>query len=492
VAIIALVALVAGCTGSGSSDRTDAPSSAASVPTTDPTDRVPPAAVDDPVPPPVDWMPCAGGLDCATLTVPLDYDHPGAGTVDLALVRRPATDPGRRIGPLVVNPGGPGGSGIEMVRDGYGTADGLDQQFDIVSWDPRGVGGSTPLQCGDGAGPFLALDRFPGSTTAEAALDDAARAVADDCGAHAGPLLDHVDSTTTARDIEQLRRALRVDQLSYAGYSYGTAIGLAYLERFPNHVRAMVLDGVVQPEWDLEQLLGAQTNAFDQSIDVTFNQCDSHPSCPVHDARATYDRVAARLATDPLPSANGTTFGPTDLAVAAISSAYDPDRSASFVQGLADADHGDAARLQKLVDRYRTAVASYATYAAVVCSDLPHPDGADAYRAFAARLAARSPRFGAVIANEMLPCAFWPAPVTGILGAVTAPDAPPSLVIGRTGDPATPYDNSVAVASTLHSAHLVTSRGDGHTSYNDSSCVHDVVDRYLLSLDVPGADPNCD
>ena len=447
--------------------------------------------IDDPTPPPVDWQPCEGGLDCATLTVPLDYANPVSGSVNLALVRRRATDSATPIGPLVVNPGGPGGSGVQMIRDGYGVSTGLNTQFDLVSWDPRGVGASTPLTCGTDADTFVTLDRRPASPEGQSRLDAAASALAVDCADHAGPLLDHVDTVTTARDLEQLRRALREDQLSFAGYSYGTAIGLAYLERFPARVRALVLDGVVQPDWDLETMLGAQASGFDQAVNVTFDRCDSSSTCPVRDSRATFDRVSAALERQPLPLGEAHDFGATDLAVAALSSAYDPARATVFLHGLANADAGNPSVLDGLVEQYRTTVKSYATYAAVVCADLPHPSGADAYQGLVARLAERSPRFGAVIANEMLPCAFWSAAATGRPHPATATGGPPVLVVGTTGDPATPYSSAETVAAALPSSVLLSDDGQGHTSGGRSSCVDAAVRQYLVDLSLPARGARC-
>jgi pimeloyl-ACP methyl ester carboxylesterase len=486
--ILTVLLLAAGCSSSAPLD----PRADSTIPdSTIGDDAVKAAEIDDPTPPPVDWQPCEGGLDCATLTVPLDYTDPGSGIVDLALVRRRATDPATRIGSLVVNPGGPGGSGVQMIRDKYGVNTGLNTQFDLVSWDPRGVGASTPLTCGTNADAFVSLNRQPTSSAGQATLDSAAAALAADCANHAGPLLDHVDTVTTARDVEQLRRTLREDQLSFAGYSYGTAIGLAYLERYPARVRALVLDGIVQPEWDLEALLGAQASGFDRAIDLTFDRCDSNSTCPVHDSRATYKRVSANLAREPFPLGPNAEFGATDLAVAALSSAYDPARAAVFVQGLANADAGDAGVLEGLVEQYRTAVKSYASYAAVVCTDLPHPSGADAYQALVTRVTARSPRFGAAIANEMLPCAFWSAATTGRPHSVYAPSAPPVLLVGTTGDPATPYSSAEAVAAGLPTSVLLTDDGPGHTSGGRSDCVDAAVQRYLLNLTLPARGTRC-
>ena len=246
----------------------------------------------DPIPAPLAWTSCHGGLQCATLTVPIDYDDPSVGTIDLAVVRRPAQIPSRRVASVVVNPGGPGGSGVGMVVSGYGT-DGLNDRLDIVGWDPRGTNRSAPLECASGSGAFTALDPSPNDAAAQARLDDAAEAIADDCGAHGGALLAHMDSVHTARDLEQLRLAMGGEPLTYVGYSYGTAIGLSYADRYPTHIRAMVLDGVVQPDQDLSQMLLGQTVAFDQQMQRTLDDCDHDRSCPVQGASATYDRVMA-------------------------------------------------------------------------------------------------------------------------------------------------------------------------------------------------------
>ena len=487
---VGLLAVSTGCGGSSSDDAGPATSGPATthVAATDPATTTP---LGDPAPAPLAWGSCGDGLKCATLTVPVDYGDASSGTVDLAVIRRPAADPGARIGPLVVNPGGPGGSGVNLVRNGWGVANGLGDRFDLVSWDPRGVGASTPIGCADGAAGFLALDRYPGSSDATTRLDQSARALADDCGAHAQPLLDHLDTATTIRDVDQLRRALGVDQISFAGYSYGTAIGLAYLEHYPEHLRALVVDGVVQPEWDLAGLLSAQTNGFDQSLDTTFSDCDAQVSCPVDHAAATYDRVATRLAIDPLPVEGGE-FTRTDLAIAAISAAYDPDLAQQLLKGLAAADRGDASGLQVLVQRYENLVTSYPAYAGVECTDLPHPVGAEAYAAFAARLDQESPRFGAVIANELLPCAYWPAPSSGTPHPARAGVGGPTvLVVGTTGDPATPYASAQAVARQLGTAALLTDTGRGHTSGGRSACVDATVRRYLIDLTIPPSNALC-
>ncbi|MGZ4703819.1 MAG: alpha/beta hydrolase [Acidimicrobiales bacterium] len=490
VALLLLLATLAACSGNETAGTPSDPTNERpATPGTGAPDTTVAAGGTDPVPQPIAWTPCHGELQCATLTVPIDYDDPSVGTIGLAVVRRPARYPDRRVASLIVNPGGPGGSGVGMVLRGYGT-DGLNDRLDIVGWDPRGTNGSAPLGCASGASAFASLDPSPNDDAAQARLDDAAAAIAADCGARGGPLLQHMDSTNTARDLEQLRLATGGEPLTYVGYSYGTAIGLSYADRYPTHIRAMVLDGVVQPDQDLSQMLLGQTVAFDQQLQRTLDDCDHDRSCPVHGASATYDRVVARVEHAPLPTTDGRALGPSDLATAAIESTYDPSLTDPFLGALADADAGDGSAMMALADQYRDS-AGYSGYVGVVCVDSPHPVGAASWRQFADRLAAASPRFGAAIANEVLPCAFWPAPVTQQPHTVTAEGSPPIVVIGNTGDPATPYGQAEDVARHLQHGVLVTVDARGHTSGGNSPCASSIVQRYLVDLATPPADSLC-
>jgi pimeloyl-ACP methyl ester carboxylesterase len=489
--LAAALSILAGCAGargsagpSGSTARV-APATVAG--TTTPAD----APTSDPTPAPLAWSICGTGLQCATLVVPLDYAHPTGPTVSLAVMRRPATGPGDRIGDLVVNPGGPGASGLELVRDAFGRTNQFGQRFDIVSWDPRGVGQSQPLACGAGSSAFQHLDPDPPDPAGLAALDQSAAGLAADCAQHAGPLLDHVDTATTARDLEQLRRALGDPQLTFAGFSYGTAIGLAYAQRYPTRLRALLLDGVVEPDWDLEQFLSVQTSALDQALEHIFAACDADAHCPMRDGGAIYDQVAAKLRAHPL-LVNGTTVGPSELATAAIETTYDPGATAqTFLRAVADADAGQGDALALLAARYRQAVPNFAGYVAVLCADLPHPVGAAAYQTLAASLEARSPRLGGAVANELLPCAFWSAPVARIPTIVRAPGSPPVLVVGNLGDAATPMSSATWVSRHLANAVLLTYDGQGHTSVGRSSCVDSIERRYLTDVATPPTGALC-
>jgi pimeloyl-ACP methyl ester carboxylesterase len=475
VGVVLVGLLVTACSSTTPHDGAAAPT----------TPRTASAVADpDPQPAPLVWVGCGSHLQCSTLVVPLDYAHPTGTKIRLAVIRRPARDRAHRVGALVINPGGPGASGVGIVRNGFGVAEGFADRLDIVSWDTRGSGASAPLACGAGSRAFLALSPDPRGPAEQAALDQKAEAIADDCRLHAGGVLDHMDTGTTARDLEQLRRALGGAKLTYAGFSYGTAIGLAYAARYPTRVRAMVLDGVVDPTADLPRLLTAQAIAAEQVLQRTFARCRADRTCPLRDPATTYDDLAASLAAHP-EAAGVTTIGPSDLATAAIQSTYDPALQDDFLDALAQAAGGDGKALARFADSYRGEVTSYVSYAGVVCVDLPHPVGAEAFRQFAVALAQRAPRVGAATANELLPCAFWPAPVARTPETVRAPGSPTILVVGNTGDAATPYPSAIAVARHLAHAVLLTYQGEGHTAVGRSACIDAAERRYLVDLHVP-------
>ena len=440
--------------------------------------------------PPLRWAPCAEvpAGECATLPVPLDWDRPDGATIELALARIPAA--GERIGSLTFNPGGPGGSGLEYL--GYDPFDApVSERFDIVGWDPRGVGASGGLDCNDGIEALTAADPDPDGEAERSELLDAAAAISERCAERHADELPHLATTEVARDLEAIRRALDDGPLNFLGYSYGTHIGQMYAELFPGEVRAMVLDGVVDPRLGFEDFLIGQTVAFDAAFDRAIERCRSVgvEVCGVADLGAAYDEVLASVDTAPLAGAGGP-VGPGELATAAIQTTYSPDGWQNLGPALADALAGDGSTLRSLADAYFD-FGGYASYAAVVCTDSPPPADTEAFAEFADRARERSRRFGGAVANEMLPCATWPVEATGRPGPLRAPDAPPILVVGNTGDAATPYENAVTVAETLESGVLVTVDMEGHTAYGWNRCATEVIEAYLIELAVPASDPRC-
>lgn len=489
MALAVALALVAGCAEDGTIRRAAPPSSAADRPTTTDPGPETPDEVDGFRPAELDWSRCDTDreADCATLEVPLDWADPTGPTIGLAVARRRAT--GSRIGSLVTNPGGPGGSGVDLVlADSFGPT--LRERFDVVGWDPRGVGDSAALTCGDEVPGFLTEDPSPDDEAEQRAIEAAARAVAEECGTEDEELLPHVGTDSVARDLEALRIALGDRRLTYLGFSYGTLIGLRYLARFPTHARAIVLDGVVDPTLDLEGWLLDQTRAIDASLERAFESCGGVDDCPVDDLAAAYDEVAAAVERQPLPAGRGRRLGPAELATGAVYVSYDPAGWPDLTEAVVDALGGDGTAMADLAQGYYD-LSGFTAYAAVTCTDSRRPVGAEAYAEFAEEAARISPRFGPTVANELLPCAFWPVPPAPVTGPVRAEGAPPVLVLGNRGDAATPYENSVKVAEMLEDGHLVSNDDEGHTAYGRSRCVDAAVHRYLIDLEVPERDPDC-
>lgn len=437
----------------------------------------------------LDWHRCdvAPGAECAELEVPLDWDDPLGPTIDLALARTRAT--GDRIGSLLTNPGGPGASGLEHLGSRpFGPP--VTERFDVVAWDPRGVGRSSPLRCGSGVAELQSLDPEPDDAEEQRELEEAAAAVSAECRELDAEVLPHLGTDDVAFDMEAIRRALGDEPLNYIGFSYGTHLGQVYAARFPDRIRAMVLDAIVDPTLGYEEMLIEQAVAFDRSFERHAAACARTPSCGVDDLGRAYDQVLAMVEREPLETASGTPAGPSELATAAIVASYVPDGWQTLGPALAAALEGDGTLLASLADAYRD-FGGFSTYVAVVCIDSPPPRGVEAYRDFAARAAAAAPRFGAAVANELLPCATWPAEPVGEPEAITAEGAPPILVVGNTGDAATPYENAVAVADRLASGVLVTVDIDGHVAYGVDRCLTELVDDHLVHLEVPPPGTRC-
>jgi pimeloyl-ACP methyl ester carboxylesterase len=385
------------------------------------------APPDDPlggfVPEPLDWDGCGGRTECATLVVPLDWERPDGPTIELAVTRIPA-ESGEAEGAIATNPGGPGGSGNEFLGSGV-FAEEIAERFDQLSWDPRGVGGSTPLDCDeDVIDDFVRLDPDPDTPEEATALDAGAQAVGTSCAAGSGDLLPYVGTGSVARDLEAIHRAYG-GPMGYVGFSYGTSIGLQYLALFGGTMEhGVVLDGVVDPTDSQTELLRGQAVAFESILDGVLEEAGIADD---------YDALAAQLEVAPI-DADGDELVPSDLTTAAIYALYLPELHEVLVDGVAEALDGDGATLIDLAEAYRDS-GGFGIYQAVSCTDSANPVGSEAWTAFADELEALAPRTGAGVANEMRPCAFWPVPPRPITGDVVAAGSGPVLVIGTTGHP---------------------------------------------------------
>lgn len=407
--------------------------------------------------PAVVWEPCGGGAECTTLEVPIDWDQPTTGTLDIAVTRRPATG-GPATGVLLVHPGGPGVAANDWLQ-ATSVFDDLNVDHDIVAWNPRGTGDGSRLSCGDGDVPSgTDVHRLGGSGAALGTLVDG-------CVAGSPALVANLGTTQTIRDIEAIRQALGTEQISFLGFSYGSYVGLAYADAFGDRVAAMVLDGVVDPTLDLEGLLGAQAAGIEELVDRLAADPDGGPN------------LIDRLLADP-------DVDPNVVAFAAIAASYAPDYHADLKDALRAGVDGDLWPLEDLADLYWSSV-EFTAYLGTLCVDLVVPDDPDAHGQMVERLTGIAPRLGAAIGNEVAGCALWPQPDgSAPPGPATSGNAPPVLLVGATGDLATPASWARAVHRRLDNSALLIHESNRHTSYGSSRCVNDAVEAHLRD---PGA-----
>jgi len=438
------------------------------------------------------WRSC-GRLQCAQVLVPLDYADPDGTAITLTIGVRPASRGSRAT--VFANPGGPGGSGLTFLQ-------GLDQSawadVELVSWDPRGVGASTPVGCWDDAASdaYSQLDQSPDDAVERSALVAGAQRLGLSCLHGSGALLKHLSTADSARDLDLIRDALGLTNLNYLGLSNGTLIGAIYAQLFPDRLGRFVLDGAV----NISHSPVLQLQGFDRALTAMAGWCVARTSgCPLGRTR---DQVLGAitglwngLETTPLV-AGGRTLTQTKAAIGVLQSLYGgeavyPDLLAALDAAIRG---GDPAGLLTLSDRLLGRLPdghwsqfAYA-YPASRCADAPNT-GLSAAWTDAALEARRAPIFGPVIGTDV-ECAVWPVDGEASVGKLTAPKAPPLVVIGTTGDPATPYEWAQGMAGQLRSAVLVTHRGTGHTAFG-SACYSTVVRPYVLDGRLPPAGTIC-
>lgn len=500
VAVLLVLVLVAAACGGDDAERADLGDLVTVPSPTTATDGS--GGPDEPIGT-IEWEDGGRGWQTGVLEVPLDHDDPDGDTIELALVRRPADDPDARIGPLLMNPGGPGASGNELALvSTYIFPTEVLERFDIIGFDPRGVAESTPLVCGDGEflDEYLAFDPVPDDEEEREEAEALIEEFADNCEDAAGDMLEHINTVAVARDMDLIREALGEEQISYVGFSYGTYLGGTYLEMFPERMRAAVLDGAYSRSLTAEDMAVGQATGFESSIDAFLEWCEpsrcdlAEQGDPGERLLEILDEIDARpLVTD---SGRELTIGLawTGVIMAMYSPALWPTLDAALVQ--AAGKRGD--QLLSLADQYndRSADGTYAnqTFAFVAynCMDDPPLDESEEDAVAEAVLEA-APRIGPLFVELPSPCAYWPVEnADAPTGPFSAPDAPPLLVIATTGDPATPYEWGVQLADELETSILITVEGDGHTAYGaGNSCVDDLVDAYLLELEVPSGPTTC-
>ncbi|MCX4824591.1 alpha/beta hydrolase [Streptomyces sp. NBC_01142] len=470
--------------------------------------------------PKLEWRACVQGsqFDCATAKVPLDYSNPRGRTIELAVVKRKATGPGRRIGTLLFNPGGPGGPGtVQMPQNYEAFPQEVRERFDIVSWDPRGIGNSTAVNCfaspeeAEAWNASKPAGAFPVGEKGRTAWIAAYKDLAHRCQQRDPELLRHVSTADTALDLEQLRRAVGDRQLTYLGISYGTILGATYANLFPGKVRAMVLDSNIDPQ--------AWTN----------HASDDAPRLPTF-LRMGSDRSAAAVLDQFLARCGSTTTARCAFSAGSPKATRDkfdqllrrlrehPVGEWTYARTVGDVVSGlyivhpgwtdVAGRLQSLWEG-RAPEPSTPPPAppvpnpnpylgdeqagAVLCSDSPNPRDPAAYHAMEEASVTRAGDAGRFWTWATSGCADWPAVAANrYRGPWNKPTAHPVLVVGTTYDPSTPYSNSQAMAEELADARLLTNNGYGHTALiNPSSCIKAHEGRYIIDGTLPPAGTVC-
>ena len=476
---------------------------AATPPTTDPTTTAPPPTTTTTQPPlpvtPINWTPCNGDLQCGTLTVPLDYGNPQAATIGIAVERHLADEPANRIGSLVINPGGPGVSGID---DFVNELDVLSLQllddFDVVTFDPRGVERSDPVTCGEipGAARGSVPDPVPQNAAAQKSIIANMRQFAADCEKASGAVLPYVGTVEVAQDLDRLRQALGESALTYMGQSYGTLLGATYAQLFPTQVRAMVLDSAIDPNLSFSQLTLGQAEGFESVLDSFFTWCAATASCPwkpTGDATTALLALIAQSHPAPAPAGSGRSAGPGELYNALLGGLYSESDWPKLGAALGADAAGNGAPVVAMSDHYGMDGSTNGADAAEAIDCLDHPASKvlAAYGQLAAVFAQSAPVFGPLLAWGEAACAVWPVAPTRAPAPVTALGSPPILVIGTTRDPATPFAWSVSLARELSHGDLLTVDGSDHVSYFYSACVRADVQSYLITLAPPPAGATC-
>ena len=419
----------------------------------------------------------------------------------MALDRRAAT--GSKVGSLLVNPGGPGASGVDFLPIIYSwLPSDVRQHFDVVGFDPPGVGRTAPIVCLDGPGldGFFHADPDPPTAAGLNAVITVIRQFVQGCQSLSGAELPFVATDDAAMDMDYIRQAVGDPKLSYLGFSYGTLLGATYAGLYPTHIRAMVLDGAIDPSLPVVQGVDTQAAGFDADLKSALAACVASPRCPwkpVGDPVQVFQQMMSQVRARPLAvKGSARTVGPAEFLYGAgatlYSTAYWPDLYA----GLAAAQKGDGTILLRLFDSYveRNPDGTYKNEleanAAVNCLDAQAPTLA-AIESDAPAARSMAPVFGVSNLYGEIACALWPVPTDRQPAPIHATGSPPIVVIGTTGDPATPYSEGQALAAQLSAGVLLTRVGNGHTGYPYSACIRKYTDDYLIQLTVPPVGVRC-
>jgi pimeloyl-ACP methyl ester carboxylesterase len=500
---LAMVAtlLAAGCSSGSSGSAPTATPSSSQTAAAGPAPASPPTTLAGYYAQKLRWRPCEHGFECARLLVPFDYQRPAWHRFSLPVIKLPASDPPQRIGSLVLNPGGPGGSGVQYALAARSVVSpAVRARFDVVGFDPRGVGGSVPaIHCltGPQMDTYLQTNDNPVTPAQLATVVGQSKLFVQGCERRSGTLLPYVGTRNAARDMDILRAALGDAKLTYLGKSYGTYLGAWYAQEFPSHVRAMVLDGAVDPGQPAVTGNIVQAKGFEVALRAFTANCVRMAGCPlgngtvsagINRLQGLLNRTASKPLTSMIPGQPATSPLLLEGVVAAL---YLKSFWKYLRAGLSDAFAGNGSVLVELGDLEveRSSNGQYSNLVdaetAVDCVDRPWPQSLAVWRSAARAAQAAAPQFGAADMWGSLPCAYWPVPAPAAV-PLHAKGAPPILVIGTTRDPATPFQQARALARDLSSGVLLAWNGDGHTAYRmGSTCIDSAVDKYLITLAPP-------
>jgi pimeloyl-ACP methyl ester carboxylesterase len=446
----------------------------------------------DPDGDPFDWQDFGTDTPVQTghLTVPIDYDNPSLGSFDLFVARHLA-DPDQRIGSLLVNPGGPGfgGSDFAIYAEQIYTSD-LLERFDIVGWDPRGTGLTEPfIDCTDDYDHFFTgTDITPDDDAERQQIIDLAAEFAEACAHNSGEILSHVGTNNSARDMNSIREALGEEKISYFGFSYGSELGATWATMFPDTVRAAVLDGASDPTAGFVESGLQQAAGFENTLATFLAGCSNDPDCAFHndgDAEGAFDELMNSLDEEPIPSVEGRPDVTRGVALAGVAQAmYSQGYWPMLEIALSNAQYGDGEGLLELFDSYYqrrddgTYDNSLEAFQVIYCMDDEERLTVEEDDATAPDFQRVAPRFSPGTTGTYF-CTFFPVSTDPRM-EITGEGAGPILVMGTTGDPATPLSSTESMAEALEDGRLVVVTADQHTGYGVNQCSEDVVDRYLI------------
>ena len=451
------------------------------------------------------WKPCEDKLQCAKVKVPVDYAKPDGDTIELAVVKVAST--GNKKGSLLVNPGGPGASGYDFVRDA-GTShfsESVRANYDLIGFDPRGVKRSAPVTCLTDKERDEARAKVytPETDAGLAVLRADNKAIAAKCAEQTGAVLGHIDTVSAAKDLDVLRAVLNDSKLNYMGFSYGTFLGSTYASLFPDNVGRMVLDGAIDPSLSAEELTLGQARAFEKALRAYVEHCLGEEGCPLSGTaddglQQIRDLINSVIQT-PRTAKDGRLVAGNTFVSGIVVPLYANESWPALTQALDAAMKGDVSPMLRLADlgADRSPNGKYTSntalaFSAINCLDYPTSSDPAAMRAEEQRLREASPTLGYFFAYGGANCADWPYKNVRTPSAVKYSGSAPIVVVGTTGDPATPVEWASELRKQLGNASLLTFKGEGHTAYGRSNtCITSAVDKYLVDGKEPADNTVC-